>query len=326
MSVLAEVGPAVRAVAARIDAAVVAVGRDRRGSGVVIAPNRVLTNAHNLRDRSTLVTFADGRAVQGVVVGADPDGDLVVLDVDTAALTPLDIAVDATPAPGLGDAVLAAGRAVDGLRVSVGFVSGVQRAFAGPRGRRIDGGVEHTAPMARGSSGGPLLSLDGRVVGINTHRIGRGFYVARATDEALVARLTELREGRSVRPRRLGVALAPSDVAGRLRRAVGLEEHPGLLVRDVAEGSPAQRAGLREGDLLVRAGAASLATVQDLHAALAALGDEPLVVGLVRGAEERTVTVSFDDAAEGATEDAAEGGPDAVPEDGAGGVDGTTAG
>ncbi|MCC6435070.1 MAG: trypsin-like peptidase domain-containing protein [Acidimicrobiales bacterium] len=303
MSVLAEIGPAVRGVAAQIDAAVVAVGRDRRGSGVVIAANRVLTNAHNLRDRSTLVTFADGRAVQGRVIGADPDGDLVVLDVDTASVAPMAIDVTGGDAPGLGDAVLAAGRAADGLRISVGFVSGVQRGFRGPRGRQIAGGVEHTAAMARGSSGGPLRALDGRVIGINTHRIGRGFYVARATDEALVARLAELRDGRSVRPRQLGVALAPSDVAGRLRRAVGLEERPGLLVRDVAEGSPAARAGLREGDLLVQAGTTALASVDDLHAALAGSDDEPLVIGLVRGTDERTVTVTFEVAADAGTAD-----------------------
>jgi S1-C subfamily serine protease len=293
MSVLAEIGPAVRATAARIDPAVVAVGTDRRGSGLVIATGRVVTNAHNLRDRTTLVTFADGRAVQGQLTGSDVDGDLVVLDVDTGGTAPVALASPG-PAVELGDLVIAANRSTDGLRMTVGFVSGVGRGFRGPRGRRIDGSIEHTAPLARGASGGPLFNGDGALVGINTHRIGRGFYLARPTDEALVQRLGQLAEGRSVSPRTLGVALAPADVANRLRRAVGLGERQGLLVRQVADGSPAARAGVREGDLLVGAGPLELSTPDDLHRALAALGDEePLVLAVVRGVEELRVTVSF---------------------------------
>ena len=79
---------AVGAVTDRIGTATVAIGRDRRGTGVVIADGRVLTNAHNLRDRTTQITFADGRTAQAEVLGADPDGDLVVVGVDTSGATP----------------------------------------------------------------------------------------------------------------------------------------------------------------------------------------------------------------------------------------------
>ncbi|MGE0731316.1 MAG: S1C family serine protease [Acidimicrobiia bacterium] len=290
----AELGPVVRAVAARIDTAVVAVGRDRRGSGIVVAEGRVLTNAHNLRDRTTLVTFAGGRTAQGRVHGSDGDGDLVVLEVDTTGATPLAVAAIGD-GPGLGDLVLAAGRTADGLRLTAGLVSAVERSFDGPRGRRINGAVEHTAPMARGSSGGPLLDRAGRLLAINTHRLGGGFYLARAIDAALATRLADLQAGASIRPRRLGVALAPAEVAARLRRAVGLAERAGLLVRQVAAGSPAQRAGLREGDLLVAAGDRELTEPAALHAALETSGSEPLVLAVVRGAEELTVTVSFEE-------------------------------
>ena len=88
MSALDELQQAVTTVAERLDAATVAVGRDRRGSGVVIADGRVLTCAHNLRDRTTEVTFADGRQAQASVVGVDADGDLAVLEVDTAGVAP----------------------------------------------------------------------------------------------------------------------------------------------------------------------------------------------------------------------------------------------
>src|SRR4051794_17901404 len=88
MSALDELQLAVTTVAERLDAATVAVGRDRRGSGVVIATGQVLTCAHNLRDRTTEVTFADGRQAQGEVLGVDADGDLAVLEVDTAGVAP----------------------------------------------------------------------------------------------------------------------------------------------------------------------------------------------------------------------------------------------
>ena len=303
MSVVAEIGLAARAVAERVDGAVVSIGTDRRGSGVVIAPNRVVTNAHNLADRTTLVTFADGQARQGRVLGSDIDGDLAVLEVDTATITPVALpdpaadgnAAGAEPAAvGLGDLVLAASRSSDGLRLTVGFVSGTGRSFRGPRGRRIVGGIEHSAPLARGASGGPLLSPEGVLLAINTHRVDRGFYLARPTDAAMRRRLEDLQAGKTVRTRVLGVALAPADVAARLRRSVGLSERTGLLVRAVEPESAAGRAGMGEGDLLVRAGNAELLSVDDLHRALAEMADDSLVVGILRGAEELTVTVVFE--------------------------------
>ena len=303
MSVVAEIGLAARAVAERVDGAVVSIGTDRRGSGVVIAPNRVVTNAHNLADRTTLVTFADGQARQGRVLGSDIDGDLAVLEVDTATITPVALpdpaadgnAAGAEPAAaGLGDLVLAASRSSDGLRLTVGFVSGTGRSFRGPRGRRIVGGIEHSAPLARGASGGPLLSPEGVLLAINTHRVDRGFYLARPTDAAMLRRLEDLQAGKTVRTRVLGVALAPADVAARLRRSVGLSERTGLLVRAVEPESAAGRAGMGEGDLLVRAGNTELLSVDDLHRALAEMADDSLVVGILRGAEELTVTVVFE--------------------------------
>ena len=87
--------------------------------------------------------------------------------------------------PPLGQVVFAAARGRHGLRVSFGLVSGTGRSFRGPRGRRIAGSVEHTAPLARGSSGGPLVDAEGRLLGINTRRLGDGFYLAMPADAAL---------------------------------------------------------------------------------------------------------------------------------------------
>lgn len=292
---LDELQETVGRLAAEAGPAVVSIGRNGRGTGFVIGTDRVLTSAHNLRDRTVAVTFADGRAEQGAVHGDDHDGDLVVLDVptgDAPALTLADLAADAPPA--VGTAVVALSRGGHRPRATVGFVSGADRAFRGPRGRVVHGAVEHTAPLARGSSGGPVLDADGRVVGVNTHRAGDGFYLARVSDPALRARVDELLAGRSVRRRLLGVAVAPPEVAERLRRAVGLDdERPGLLVRAVDEDGPAGAAGVSEGDLLVAVRDTPLTSVDDLAAALDAVDGDTVELTVVRGADERTVTVSF---------------------------------
>jgi serine protease Do len=174
-------------------------------------------------------------------------------------------------------------------------ISAVGRVFRGPRGRRIASSLEHTAPLARGSSGSVVVDADGAVIGLNTHRLGDGLYLALPTDEALQERLRSLAAGRSRTPRRIGVGLAPSHVARKLRRSVGLPERDGLLVRTVEEGSAAARAGIREGDLLVEAGGLDLGSVDDLHEVLDGLGDgETLTVRVVRGSEELDVRLGFD--------------------------------
>ena len=210
MSVVEELQAAAATVAERVGAATVAIGRDRRGTGIVLADGQVLTNAHNLRDRTTEVTFADGRTAQGEALGADPEGDLVVLAVDTAGAAPIEWATEEAV---LGQVVFAAARGRHGLRVSFGLVSGTGRSFRGPRGRRIAGSVEHTAPLARGSSGGPLVDTEGRLLGVNTRRLGEGFYLAMPADAALRERVDQLAAGESPVRRRLGIAVAPPFVA-----------------------------------------------------------------------------------------------------------------
>lgn len=291
MPVLDELQAAVATVTERIGAAIVAIGHDRRGTGVVIGDGQVLTNAHNLRDRTTQITFADGRAAQGEVVGVDPDGDLVVLGVGTSGATPAEWS---TEVPAAGGVVFTAARGRHGLRVTVGIVSGVGREFRGPRGRRITGGVEHTAPLARGSSGGPLVGSDGRLLGINTHRLGDGFYLALPADAALRERVDQLAAGQSPVHRRLGISVAPAHVARRLRRAVGLPERDGLLVRGVEDDSPAAAAGVTTGDLIVSANGGDVRDADDLWSVLDGLGTaDALELGLVRGAEELSLRVSF---------------------------------
>ncbi|HET8784712.1 MAG TPA: trypsin-like peptidase domain-containing protein [Candidatus Limnocylindrales bacterium] len=290
MSTLDELRGAIASVAERVGTSIVSVGRDGRGSGVVVADGQVLTNAHNLRGRELTVTFADGRSSRGEVRGIDADGDLAVVAVDTAGATPA--AWGSAESASIGTPVFgAAGTFGGGVRVTLGFVSSVARSFRGPGGRRISGSIEHTAPLAPGSSGGALLDAEGRLIGLNTNRIGEGFYLALPADAAFQSRVGALGKGESVERPRLGVAIAPNHVARRLRRSVGLPERDGILVRGVEEGSAAAAAGIQVGDLIVSAGGRPIADPDDLQDALASL-TPPYDIVIVRGADEKTLSVT----------------------------------
>ena len=143
-----------------------------------------------------------------------------------------------------------------------------------------------------GSSGGPIVDTEGRVLGINTIRLGGGFFGAIAADAAFQERVERLGRGEVSSRRRIGIGIAPPFVARRLRRAVGLPERDGLLVRDVEDDSPAAAAGVQEGDLIVGAGGRDVREVDDLFEAIASATDAPLSLTLVRGTEERSVEVT----------------------------------
>ena len=260
------------------------------GSGIVLGAGQVLTNAHNVRGSQATVTFADGRTAEGNVAGHDIDGDLAVIEADTGQAAALPWA---TAAPAIGTPVFAlANPGGRGLRVTFGTVSGIDRTFRGPRGLRITGSLEHTAPLLPGSSGGPVLDVQGQLLGINTNRLGEGFYLAIPADEALRRRIDALARGESVKPPQLGITITPGHVARRLRRAVGLPDTEGLLIRDVAEDSPAARAGLASGDLIVAAAGQPVRTVDDLSGTLQTAGDT-IELNVLRGTDERSIQVAL---------------------------------
>ena len=221
MSLLDELAVATNRALDAAGPAVVRIGRaEGRGAGIVLGPGSVLTSAHNLRGDEVTVTFGDGRRLTGTVKGVDVEGDLAVVAVDTGDVAPVTWA-DGTPALGGPVLALALPAGGGGVRVTFGTISSLGRSFRGPRGRLITDGLEHTAPMGRGSSGGPLVDPEGRLLAINTHRPGDGLYLALPVTEARRSRIESLARGESPTRRRLGVALAPPHVARRLRAAVG---------------------------------------------------------------------------------------------------------
>ena len=239
-TVVEELSKSVADVAARVAPSVVGVGAG--GSGVVVGAGVVVTNAHNLRRDEMVVTFADGRRADGRPAGVDIDGDLAVVAVDTG------------DAPALAVAARAPGRRVGRRRRGAG-----QPGRAGPAGQRrirvrrstwpsgvpvggkVRGAIEHTAPLARGSSGGPLVDVRGHAGRDRHPPHGRRVLPGPPGRRGAPRRVDALVRGEVPRRPRLGIAVAPPRVARRLRRSVGLPERDGLLVHAVEEGGPADR-------------------------------------------------------------------------------------
>jgi serine protease Do len=303
MSTITDLQETIAGTAARVGPAVVGFGRGwARGSGVVVAPGRVLTNAHNLRGDQVTVRFGDGRVGTGTLAGSDPDFDLAAVQVDTGDVEPPGWEPAAVTAEIGAPVVALANRGGRGLRATLGFVSTAGRDIRGPRGRTIAGCIEHTAPLPRGSGGGPLVDPAGRLLGLNTTRLEGGLIVAIPAGEELAARAERLWRGESAAPVRLGVALAPPRVARRMRRAVGLPERDGVLVRAVLDASPAAAAGIERGDLIVGAGGRPVERVDVLYEALdAASPGDRLDLQVLRGTEERDIAVELRAAEEVAT-------------------------
>src|SRR3954449_3517317 len=187
MSVLEELQQAVAGAAQRVGPSVVGLGRGwGRGSGVVTAAGVVLTNAHVLRGEEVAVLFADGRTEHGRVAGTDPDLDLAAIAVETGDAPAVGWEPDVVEGVTLGAPVFAlANPGGRGLRATFGLVSATGRSFRGPSGRRIGGSIEHTAPLPRGSSGGPLVDAEGRLLGLNSIRVDGGLILAIAAEQGL---------------------------------------------------------------------------------------------------------------------------------------------
>jgi serine protease Do len=290
VSVVQEIEGLITGMAAKVGPKVVGVGRF--GSGVVIGAGTILTNAHVVRGEEVQISFADGRSETGTVAGLDADGDVAVLSVDTGGIEPIEWAPDEAA---IGAAVVAlANPGGRGLRATLGFVSSARRRFRGPRGRRVRSSLEHTAALPRGSSGSPVVDGHGRLLGVNTLRLEGGLIVAIAADGDLREHVQALARGAVPSRALLGLALAPSRVARRLRSAVGLPALDGLLVRGVVEDGPAAHAGIEQGDLIVGVSGVAIAGVDDLYEELDHRSSgETIELEVVRGTDERKAKVTL---------------------------------
>jgi serine protease Do len=251
-----------------------------------VGEDRLIVMSHSLTASSVELRIA-GEVVEGTVEGADRIVGISLIAAPTREVAPV---IWADVSPELGDVVFALGDPGTGLRITQGRVSAESLSLRGRSGHLLEG-IEHTAPLPRGSAGGPLVDADGAVVGLNVLRTDPGFLFAIGAP-AVQSALERLLSG-APEPARLGIAIAPSHAARRLRGAVGLPERDGVLVRNVEDESIAARAGVQRGDLIVAVGAAETGSVDALFAALEAGASEPTVLRLVRGVEEMEIPIDL---------------------------------
>src|SRR5579862_4939180 len=249
--------------------------RQGGGSGFVFTPDGlILTNSHVVHDAVRIaVTMSDGRRMPATLIGDDPASDLAVIRLerphfDEPGLTAA--ALGDSQRLRVGQIVIAIG-APYGFQstVTAGVVSALGRSLRSYSGRLIDDVIQTDASLNPGNSGGPLVDSAGRVVGVNTATIlpaqGICFAIGINTAKFVASRL--LRDGR-IRRSYIGVSAQTVSIHRRVVRFYDLPKESGALVLSVEENSPALRAGLHEGDVIVALDGHPVAGVDDLHRVL----------------------------------------------------------
>jgi putative serine protease PepD len=260
-----------------------------QGSGFVYDDSgTVITNQHVVDGASSIeVTLADGSSSEARVVGTDASTDLALLKVDAPANKLEPLALGDSTELAVGDAVVAIGSPF-GLTETVtsGIVSALDRRITSPNGYAITGAIQTDAAINHGNSGGPLLNLQGEVVGVNAQiesesggNDGVGFAVPSSTVRSVVAQLLE--DGQ-VEHAYLGVSLADTDNGA------------GVRVSEVRAGSPAAEAGLEAGDVVTAVDGNSVTNASELQAAIdTKRPGEEVSVTYTRGGESETVNVEL---------------------------------
>jgi S1-C subfamily serine protease len=267
IDVVERVGPAV----VRLDVAAER-RRDGTGSGVVVAPDGlVLTNSHVVGNAARVTaTTVDGRSLTARVVGDDPDTDLALVRVDAPVTLPA-APLGNSKLLKRGQLVIAIGNPLGfESTVTTGVVSALGRSLRARSGRLIDDVIQTDAALNPGNSGGPLVSSHGEVVGINTALImgaqGICFAVASNTASFVLGEL--VRHGR-VRRAYIGIAAQQFTLSRRRRHAAGLAQESAVMVASIEPGSPAERAGLLGGDIILALDGVVITGADDLIRVLA---------------------------------------------------------
>ena len=267
-----------------------------RGSGVVIAEGRVLTNAHVLRGDEVAVRRGDGEVALGRVAGADAELDVAVIAVDTGDAPAVAWEPASVERSRAGQPVFAlADPGGRGLRTTFGLVTATGRSLprpARPPHRRLDRALG--AAPARLVRRPARRRATGRLLGINTVRMEGGLLLALPADAALRARVDGARPRRGAgRVRGSALALAPPRAARRMRAAVGLPERDGLLVRGVEPGSPAAARRAASAATCSSPRAAGRSPASTSSSTRSTAPPATLALTVVRGTEEREVTAHF---------------------------------
>lgn len=258
------------------------------GSGFVFTPDGlILTNSHVAGGAAKLaVSFNDGRTVDADLIGDDPHTDLALVRVSGSRLPA--VRLGSSRSLRVGQLAIAIGNPYGfECTVTAGVVSALGRSLRAQSGRLIDDVIQTDASLNPGNSGGPLADSRGEVVGVNTAIIAgaQGICFATAIDTAQIVVGQLLRHGR-VRRGYIGVAGQNTPLPRRVVRHFALPADSAVRVMAVESGSPAQAAGLAEGDLIVRWDGVPVAGIDDLHRLLTeAYLDRSAEVAVIRGAQ-----------------------------------------
>ncbi len=223
------------------------------GSGVIVDAQAgyVLTNHHVVDDADQItITLRDRRSLPAKLVGADPDTDLALLKVEADNLTALELAD--SDRLRVGDFAVAIGNPFGlGQTVTYGIISALGRSDLGIEG--YENFIQTDASINPGNSGGALVTLEGKLIGINTAiigpnggNVGIGFAIPSNMAREV---MNQLREHGEVRRGQLGVLV--QDLTPELAQAFGLKDRQGAVIAQVVPGSPAEKAGLRAGDIVL---------------------------------------------------------------------------
>lgn len=269
-------------------------GGEGAGSGAIIAPDGyVLTNNHVVEDASEIeVGLEDSTQLKAQLVGRDPATDLAVVRVGASGLPTVTLGDSAKLR--VGQLVIAIGNPLGfGSTVSSGIVSAVGRALRGGAGRLIENIIQTDVSLNPGNSGGPLLDSHGRVVGINTAIIqmaqGIGFAVPINTAQWVISEL--LTRGK-VRRAYIGISGQARPLSRRTQRFFSLANESAVEVVAVAERGPAERAGVREHDLIVALNGQAIATVDDMHRYLTGeAAGKRMVISILRSSQRLEVAL-----------------------------------
>jgi len=269
--------------------------RGGAGSGFIFTPDGlILTNSHVVAGAVRLrVTLVSGPSLRADLVGDDPDTDLAVIRIDGGSLPWARLGDSRTLC--VGQVAIAIGSPF-GFECSVtsGVVSALGRSLRARSGRLMDDIIQTDAALNPGNSGGPLVTTRGEVVGVNTAMIqpAQGLSFAIASNTARFVASVLIRDGH-IRRSHLGVAGQHVGIPRARARASGLVVKSGVGVMSVAADSPAARAGLREGDVIVAFAGQPVAGIDDLHRLLTAdrIGVASPLVVLRRGIRRQLVVI-----------------------------------